>query len=119
MVNHTQGVMMAQCPKCRCTECTGIVNKRQRYKCKQCGYRHTVQQRGNHPAIKRQALELYLEGLGFRSIGRLLKWCHVAVYHWIKAFGEAAEDIRSGSAKRQVELDEMHSYICSKKTSAG
>ena len=97
MVNHTEGVMMAQCPKCRCTECTkdGIVNKRQRYKCKQCGYRHTVQQRGKDPALKRQALELYLEGLGFRSIGRLLKCSHVAVYNWIKAFGEAAEDIRS------------------------
>ena len=58
MVNHTGGVMMAQCPKCRCTECTGIVNKRQLYPCNHCGYRLNYQQRGNHPAIKRQALKV-------------------------------------------------------------
>ena len=40
-------------------------------------------------------LERYLEGLGFRSIGRFLKCSHVAVYNWIKAFGAAADEIRS------------------------
>ena len=34
--------------------------------------------------IKRQAVELYLEGLGFRSIGRFLNVSHVAAYNWIR-----------------------------------
>ena len=69
-----------------CTK-DGIVNEKQRYKCKSCGYRHTVKHLGKSPDIKRQALQLYLEGLGFRSIGRFLNCSHVAVYNWIRAHG--------------------------------
>jgi len=112
---------MVTCPKCGYEKCTkdGIVKGRQRHKCKSCGYRHTVQHIGKNATIKRQALELYLEGLGFRSIGRFLNCSHVAVYNWIKQFGEATDEIRSESVIDVVEIDEMHSYISSKKTSAG
>jgi hypothetical protein len=92
---------------------------RQRYHCKSCGYRHTVSYRGISPTIKRQALQLYLEGLGFRSIGRILKCSHVAVYNWIKTYGESIESIRSTAGVDVVELDEIHSYIGSKKTIIG
>jgi len=37
---------------------------------------------------KRFALELYLEGLGFRSIGRILKVSHVSIFNWIKQYGQ-------------------------------
>ena len=109
------------CPKCGSTACVkdGIVKGKQRHKCKSCGYRHTVQQRGMGVAIKREALQLYLEGLGFRSIARFLKCSHVAVYNWIKAHGESIEAIRSAAGVEVVEMDEMHTYIGSKKTIAG
>jgi transposase len=102
-------------------DCTkdGIVKEKQRYKCKSCGYRHTVKYLGKSPDIKRQALQLYLEGLGFRSIGRFLNCSHVAVYKWIKAHGESIEPLRSDKDIEVVELDEMHTYIGSKKTIAG
>lgn len=45
-------------------------------------------------SIKRQVLQLYLEGLGFRFIGRFLKCSHVAAYNWIKAHGEFIESNR-------------------------
>jgi len=108
---------MVFCPKCSSEKCVkdGIINKRQRYRCKSCNFRHTVQHRGKSPDVKRQALELYLEGLGFRSIGRFLKCSHVAVYNWIKAFGEEVKQIRSDSVLEVVEMDEMHTYISSKK----
>ena len=112
---------MIACPKCASEGCTkdGIVKERQRYKCKSCNYRYTVSYVGISPDIKRQALELYLEGLGFRSIGRFLKCSHVAVYNWIKAHGESIESIRSETSVDIVEMDEMHTYIGSKKTTAG
>ena len=108
---------MVICPRCDAKNCAkdGIVKERQRYRCKTCNYRHTVRYRGKDPEIKRQALELYLEGLGFRSIGRFLKCSHVAVYNWIKSFGKQVEDIRSSTAIDVVEIDEMHTYITSKK----
>ena len=112
---------MTTCPKCHSEACTkdGIVKNRQRYKCKSCGFRHTVSYQGISPDIKRQALELYLEGLGFRSIGRFLNCSHVSVYNWIKAHGESIESIRSSNHIDVVEMDEMHTYIGSKKTTAG
>ena len=75
---------MITCPKCNSEKCVkdGIIKGTQRYRCKSCSFRHTVQHRGKSPYVKRQALELYLEGLGFRSIGRFLQCSHVAVYNW-------------------------------------
>jgi transposase len=105
------------CPKCGSTDCAkdGIVKGKQRHKCKSCGYRHTVQRRGMGAATKREALQLYLEGLGFRSIGRFLRCSHVAVYNRIRAHGESIEGVRSAAGVEVVEMDEMHTYIGSKK----
>ena len=112
---------MEKCPQCGKEECVkdGIVRGLQRWLCRECRYRHTVQQRGKDAHIKRQAVELYLEGLGFRSIGRILKVSHVAVYKWIRAFGKELEELRSADEIEIVEMDEMHTYIGSKKTIAG
>lgn len=112
---------MINCPKCQSKACVkdGIVQGRQRFRCKGCGYRHTVKERGLGADKKRQALELYLEGLGFRSIGRFLRCSHVAVYNWIKSYGAAIEGIRSDAGVKVVEMDEMHTYVGSKKTIAG
>ncbi len=64
-------------------------------------------------------MELYLEGLGFRSIGRFLNVSHVSVYKWIKSYGKDLDDIKSEKKIEVVEMDEMHTYIGHKKTTAG
>lgn len=111
------------CPKCNNINVVkdGVVKAKQRYLCKSCNYHYTVQKRSNNKStdIKRQALELYLEGLGFRSIGRFLRVSHVSVYNWIKSFGEQLNDIKNDVPVEVMELDEMHSYIGSKKNIAG
>ncbi len=48
-----------------------------------------------------------------------LKVSHVSVYNWIKSFGEKIEEIRSNQKIEVVEIDEMHTYIGSKKTTVG
>jgi transposase len=112
---------MDQCPKCKSKKICkdGIVKQRQRFKCKDCNYRFTVESVGKPDILKRNALILYLEGLGFRSIGRFLKISHVAVYNWIKEYGEKLDELRSTSDLEVVEMDEMHTYIGSKKTTVG
>lgn len=70
--------------------------------------------------MKRQALHLYLEGLGFRTIGRILGVSNVSVLNWIRDFGDKVQELSSQSQDiEMVEVDEMHSYIGSKKTSVG
>lgn len=112
---------MLICPKCSHDISTksGFAKGRQRWRCKGCKHHYTVLHRGASFDQKRQALELYLEGLGFRSIGRLLNFSHVAVYKWIREFGEKLEEIKSKKKIEVVEIDEMHTYISNKKTTAG
>ena len=111
------------CPKCKSTKFVknGIVKDKQRYVCNVCKYNYTVEKKitAKDSDVKRNALEMYLEGLGFRSIGRLLKTSHVSIYNWIKAFGEEINQIRSEGKIEVVEIDEMHTYIGQKKTTAG
>ena len=112
---------MTSCPKCQKEQCTkdGIVGGRQRYRCNHCNYRHTVAYKWYSEDVKRQALAMYLEGLGFRSIERLLNCSHVAVSQWIKAYGEKARLDMPATELEVVEMDEMHTYIGSKKTLVG
>lgn len=62
---------------------------------------------------------MYLEGLGFHSIGRLLGVSHVAVIKWIKKYGNQLQDVKNENPASVIEIDEMHSYIQSKKNLVG
>jgi transposase-like protein len=112
------------CPKCASEKKvkSGIVKEKQRYKCKECGCNYTVELKSTAKpkSMKKNALHLYLEGLGFRSIGRLLGVSNVSILNWIRYFGEQVSLLNGDSKEIEVvELDEMHSYIGSKKTIAG
>ncbi len=113
---------MLNCPRCSSPARvkSGVVIGRQRYKCKECQYLYTVPHKSDTStsAHRRMAVTLYLEGLGFRSIGRILGCSHVAIYQWIKVMGEEVAQIKRPSAQI-VELDELHSYVGHKKTIAG
>ena len=110
---------MSLCQNEQCSK-DGIVGGRQRYRCKNCNHRHTVTYKWYSEEVKRQALTLYLEGLGFRSIGRLLNCSHVAVYQWIKRYGEQASlDALPTTELDVIEMDEGHPYVGSKKTLVG
>jgi len=113
-----------KCPKCLYEKSvkSGIIKGKQRYKCKGCGCNYTVELKSTAKPkfLKKQALHLYLEGLGFRSIGRFLGVSNVSVLNWIRSFGSEVEKLNSESKKiEMVEVDEMHSYIGSKKTIVG
>jgi hypothetical protein len=70
--------------------------------------------------IKKQALHLYLEGLGFRAIGRILGISNVSVLNWIRSFDKEVQELHSATQEiKMVEVDEMHTYIGSKKTPVG
>jgi transposase-like protein len=75
-----------------------------------------VVHRGYSEDVKRQALEMYLEGLGFRSIGRLLSCSHTAAYYWIRQYGEKSSLKVTSDKIEVIEMDEMHGYIGSKKS---
>ncbi|VAW16837.1 Transposase and inactivated derivatives [hydrothermal vent metagenome] len=113
-----------KCSKCNSGEKVknGILKGVQRYRCKKCGYNYTVEKRSGEYSkeTKRKALQLYLEGLGFRSIGRILGVSNVSVLNWVRGFGEKVKELQANNTSIEfAELDEMHSYIGNKKTIVG
>jgi len=112
-----------KCPKCKSDNKVknGVVKGLQRYKCKECNYNYTVEMKSTAKSIdvKKFGLMLYLEGLGFQSISRLLNVSHVAVIKWIKKYGEQLKELKTDKPVKIIELDEMHSYVGSKKTING
>ena len=99
----------------------GFTRGLQRYKCKDCGCFFSVEQKSDVKSTeqKRLALEMYLEGMGFRAIGRVLKISYGTVYQWVKKWGESVSLPKSEEPIEIVELDEIHSYVQNKKTTAG
>ncbi len=114
---------MKKCPKWNHLQLTkdGFMKGDQRYKCKSCKYRSILKQSPYRSSIstKRKALQLYLEGLGFRSIGRILGFSHVLIYRCLKSYGEKIGNLKSSETIKHVELDEMHTYVLNKKTLDG
>ena len=112
-----------QCPKCNSEKYIkdGIVKRKQRYKCKLCNFRYTVDQKSTAKplSLKRLALQLYLEGLGFRSIGRVLNVSNVSILNWIKQFGKEVQSLRNEEPVCVTEIDELHTYVGQKKTIDG
>jgi IS1 family transposase/transposase-like protein len=94
----------------------GVINGRQRYKCNECRYYYTVEKKSDVKPVKtrRMALEMYLEGVGFRAIGRLLKTSYGSVYQWIKRWGKSHDLPVGNEPVKVVKLDEMHTCVCEK-----
>ena len=78
------------CPKCKNDVIvkSGIIKDRQRYLCKSCQYYFTVNKLGKKidDYYVTKALQLYLEGLSYREIERILGVSHVTVSNWVKSF---------------------------------
>ncbi len=78
------------CPRCNAENVikSGVVKDRQRYQCKKCAYYFTVNKIGkqidNYYVIK--ALQLYIEGVSYREIERILGVSHVSVMNWVKKY---------------------------------
>ena len=111
------------CPQCGSQEYTknGIVNERQRYRCKQCRYNYTVTQKSNAitETVRKNVLNTYLEGVGFRGIGRIFSISRTSAMMIVKQYGKAVEMSVTTEQAETVELDEMHTYIGKKKLQMG
>jgi DNA invertase Pin-like site-specific DNA recombinase len=78
------------CPKCQGNQIikSGVINNKQRYLCKKCNYFFTVNKIGKKidEYYVTKALQLYLEGLSYREIERIIGVSHVTVSNWVKSY---------------------------------
>ncbi|MFP4091081.1 MAG: transposase [Cyclobacteriaceae bacterium] len=105
-----------QCPKCNAEKVvkSGIINDRQRYKCKKCAYYFTVNKIGkqidSYYVIK--ALQLYIEGVSYREIERLLGVSHVSVMNWVRKYQlKAPENLEYRPTYKVLNHSELTNFI--------
>jgi len=88
--------------------------------CQVCRRKYTPapQEQGYAQALRRQAVENYVDGMNFRRIGRLLKVSHTSVMNWVKAHADSLPDQAPLPELEQEvnELDEVFTFIGAKKT---
>lgn len=94
------------CPKCQDSNVvkSGILNEKQRYKCKMCNYFFTVLKEGNRIDdfwVKR-ALQLYIEGFSYREIEKMINVSHVSVMNWVKKYN--IKNIKNQGVKASYKL---------------
>lgn len=81
---------MKNCPNCKSVKVikSGIVKDRQRFKCKDCSYYFTVDKLGKNinDYYVTKAIQLYVEGVSYREIERILGVSHVSVMNWVKKY---------------------------------
>ena len=116
---------MYQCKKCQSEAYikSGFVKGEQRYKCMLCGCQFVPTRAGKamSQGQKAFALCLYINGLSFRAIGKIINIDHVAVYRFIRNHAEEIYEKPKpcDDAIVMLELDEMWHYIHSKKLKSG
>ena len=117
---------MQQCPHCHSAERqvksgfnrTGT----QRLQCQSCRRQYTPAPNplGYDEKTREAALKLYLEGNGFRRIGRLLSVNHQSVANWVTAAHARLQagkaEAPAAAAAGTLEMDELFTFVGSKKS---
>ena len=95
----------------------GLKNGYQRYACRDCGRYCTDKAPKFSAQIKAQAVQMYLNSMGIRAIGRVLHASPAAVLNWIrKEHGVVQQRMAQVAPPRSdepdiIEMDEIYTYV--------
>ena len=65
--------------------------------------------------LRKKALKMYVDGINFRRIGRFLGVHHQSVINWVNASADQVPDAPVPEQVDDVEMDELFTFIGSKK----
>jgi transposase-like protein len=109
-----------ECPRCASTHIrkNGKQRGKQNYICAKCGrqFIDSYEAKGYSEEIKRECLEMYVNGSGFRAIERVKKVHHTTVINWVKEIGNRLPDIPEKDEIPEItQIDELETFIGKKK----
>ena len=107
------------CPRCGGTDLIkrGMKAGHQRYVCRACGRYCTDSQPKFSAQTKALAIEMYMNSMGIRAIGRVLKASPAAVLTWIRKEHAALKQRLAEQAPVHteepdiIEMDEIYTYV--------
>ena len=72
----------------------------------------------SYPAeVRRQALQMYVDGMNLRRIGRQMGGIHHrTISLWVKAYAEKLPEVPVPKEVKTAEMDELFTFIGHKKT---
>lgn len=114
-----------QCPECGATHIrkNGKRKGKQNHICVACGRQFIdayEPHRGYSDEVRRECLKMYTNGLGFRAVERVKGVHHTTVITWVRQVGERLPDAYDPETTPEVgELDELETFVGSKKTRFG
>jgi len=95
---------------------------KQRYKCKVCNrqFIEFYKPPGYDRAIKEKCLEMYVNGIGFRAIERVMGVHHTTVINWVKQIGNRLDKAPESEEIPEItQIDELQTFIGKKKIRFG
>ncbi len=109
-----------QCPRCALTHIrkNGKKYGKQNYICVSCGrqFIDSYEQQGYSEEIKRECLEMYVNGSGFRAIERVKKVHHTTIINWVKTIGKALPNAPDYDEIPEItQVDELETFVGKKK----
>src|SRR5437763_11441545 len=109
---------MPSCPQCG--NATGVRKwgrnraGTQRYRCLACqrSFTPNPKEQGHGVAVHNRAVQLYLEGMSLRGIGRLLGVVHQSVANWVAAAArQFPERVSDATPAKTIEVDELYTIV--------
>ena len=95
----------------------GFRRGKQSYLCKQCGRQFIDNpiSSGYPDSIKELCFKMYLNGLGFRAIARIMNICHSTIIEWVKKVAQnLPEEIMDEEIPEITEIDELQTFVGNK-----
>jgi len=83
-----------------------------------CGSKYTPEpkQHGYPDDMRKQAVQLYVDGMNLRRIGRHLGIHHRTVSLWVEASAASLPELPVPKEVKTAEMDELFTFIGNKKT---
>ena len=109
-----------QCPKCGLTRIrkNGKKSGKQNYICVDCSrqFVDSYDPQGYSEEIKRECLEMYLNGSGFRAIERVKKVHHTTIINWVITMGKTLPNTPDYDEIPEItQVDELETFVGKKK----
>ena len=107
------------CPKCKSDQSkkNGFRRGKQSYRCKNCGcqYVENPKPKGYSSEVKQLCLKMYLNGMGFRAIARVIEIDHTTIINWVEEAGESLSDEPQDEEIPEItEIDELQTFVGNK-----
>jgi len=105
------------CQRCRSENISKNGHNRgaQRYVCKECRVTFSEKPRRFSDEVKKQAVEMVLNGIGIRKTSRFVKSSPTSVINWLKEAHRILKAVKKGEKPSEtpdiIELDEIYTFV--------